>query len=186
MFRTLVTTGTVCLVLLTGCGGNKAQAPVNESDVPDFVLNPPRQQGVLFGTGIAEQQSMQLAKETADLRAKKEIAKVLGQKVSNLMKDFMGQAGLGDGAEVTEFVQSVSKSVTNVDLVGVTIERREYKNNKMYSLARYPLDGEVQKLIKKIVNDELTSREALLSQFRAKQGFEELEKELAKLESTSN
>lgn len=173
-----------CGLLLIGCGGQKTvQVQSNGSDLPDFVLNPPKAAGVLFGVGIAEQASPQLAMETADLRAKKEIAKALSQKVSNLMKDFMGQAGIGTQAEVTEFVQSVTKSITDVELTGCTVEKREVKGGKMYSLAKYPLDASMHTLVNNIVNQSLTSKEALLSEFRAKQGFDALDKELNKLQS---
>jgi hypothetical protein len=170
-------------ILLAGCGGSKTQAPRNTSDVPDFVLNPPKQAGFLFGTGIAEQQSAQLAKETADLRARKEIATVLSSKISSMLKDFLGQAGIGSGAEVTELANSVTRSITDVELVGVTIEKREYINGKMYSLAKYPLDDSMRKIVTASVNNAFSSREALLSQFRAKQGFEELDKELEKMKA---
>ncbi len=171
--------------LLSGCGGGKTQGPGagNTSDMPDFVLNPPKQTGVIFGTGIAEQQSAQLAKETADLRARKEIAAVLSQKVSTMLKDYLGQAGIGTNAEVTELSQSVTRAISDVELVGVTIEKREYINGKMYSLAKYPLDDSMKKLVTDAVNKSLSSKEALLSQFRAKQGFEELDKQLDKMKA---
>lgn len=168
-------------LLFVACGGGNP--PVNESGAPDFVLNPPVEKGVIFGTGMAQKASQQLAKETADLRAKKEIAKVLGEKVSTLMKDFMGESGIGETAEVTEFVQSVTKSVSNVELIGVEIVRRDYIDGTMYSLAKYSLDGEMRKQIESTVTKNLSSRQALLSEFRAKQGFEELDRELKKLES---
>ena len=173
-------------LLLAGCGGSKTQGPgaKNTSDMPDFVLNPPKQVGVLFGTGIAEQQSPQLAKETADLRARKEIGTVLSSKISSMLKDFLGQAGIGTGAEVTELSNSVTRSITEVELIGVTIEKREYINGKMYSLAKYPLDDSMKKLVNEAVNKSLSSKEALLSQFRAKQGFEELDKQLDKMKAT--
>jgi hypothetical protein len=177
----------LCLMaglLVAGCGGSKTGAPAKTSDMPDFVLNPPKQAGVLFGTGIAEQQSPQLAKETADLRARKEIASVLSQKVSTMLKDYLGQAGVGTGAEVTELAQSVTRAISDVELVGVTIEKREYINGKMYSLAKYPLDDSMKKLVNDAVNKSLSSKEALLSQFRAKQGFEELDKQLDKMKAT--
>ena len=181
-----VTMYVVAGLLLAGCGGSKTQGPgpKNTSDMPDFVLNPPKQAGVLFGTGIAEQQSQQLAKETADLRARKEIASVLSQKVSTMLKDYLGQAGVGSNAEVTELAQSVTRAMSDVELVGVTIEKREYINGKMYSLAKYPLDDSMKKLVNDAVNKSLSSKEALLSQFRAKQGFEELDKQLDKMKAS--
>ncbi len=169
------------MFVVIGCGGRKTQTN-QSSDLPDIVLNPPQAPGYIFGTGIAEQRSVQLAKETADLRAKKEVAKVISQKVSSMLKDFMGQSGMGEDAEVTEFVQSVSKALTDLELVGCAIERREYKNGKMYSLAKYPLDEKARQLISGETKKAMTSDEAMLSAFRAKQGFENLDDELQKLE----
>jgi hypothetical protein len=182
MVRNIFCTLVVGMFFFYGCGGKKTTAPQNDSGMPDFVLNPPKEAGFLFGTGIAEQTSPQLAKETADLRAKKEIARVLSEKMSSLMKDYLGQAGIGQEAEVTEFVQSVTKSITDVELIGCAIERREFIAGKMYSLAKFPLDETMRKMIMDVVRKNISSREALLSEFRAKQGFEDLEKELQKLQ----
>ncbi len=175
----LLTLISAAMLTLIGCAGEK---PQNDSDVPDYVLNPPKEAGVIYGTGMAQKANPQMAKEVSDLRAKKEVANVLSQKVSNLMKDFMGESGIGDQAEVTEFTQSITKSVSDVELVGCEIVRRDFINGTMYSLAQYKLDGEMRKLIKSQVEKALTSKQALLSEFRAKQGFEELDKELGKLE----
>jgi hypothetical protein len=171
-------------LLITGCGGSKTGGVKNAADMPDFVLNPPKSTGALFGTGIAEQQSPQLAKETADLRARKEISAVLSTKVSTMLKDYLGQAGIGSTAEVTELSQSVTRAISDVELVGVTIEKREYIKGKMYSLAKYPLDDSMKKIVSDAVNRSLSSKEALLSQFRAKQGFEELDKQLDKMKAS--
>ena len=165
---------------LVACGSSK---PQNDSDVPDFVLNPPKAKGIIYGTGISQQESAQLAKTTADSRARQEIAKVLSTKVSSMLEDFMGQLALGENAEVTESVRSVTRSMTKIELVGVEIEKREFIDGTMYSLAKYNLDGEMRKMIKSQVEKALTSKEALLSQFRAKQGFEALDKELSKLQN---
>jgi hypothetical protein len=180
----LLAAGFLAGFFIIGCGGGKTGGTPKASDMPDFVLNPPKQAGIIFGTGIAEQQSPQLAKETADLRARKEIAAVLSTKVSTMLKDYLGQAGIGSTAEVTELAQSVTRAISDVDLVGVTIEKREYINGKMYSLAKYPLDDSMKKFVNDAVNKSLSSKEALLSQFRAKQGFEELDKQLEKMKAS--
>ena len=171
-------TALMAIFLLSACSSSK---PQNDSDIPDFVLNPPTEKGSLFGTGIADQQSSQLAKETADLRAKKEIAKVLSQKVSNLMKDFMSQIGMGEHPETTEYVQSITKSVTDMELNGVQIVRRDYIKGKMYSLAKFSFDNQAMEMIQKMAEQKMASKNALLSEFRAKKGFEELNAELEKL-----
>lgn len=171
-------------LMFLGCGGAKqAEPPKDESGMPAFVLNPPSAPGKLYGTGIAKKASPQLAKDIADLNAKTEIAKILGQKVSNLTKQFMQESGINT-PEVTEFSQSVTKSVTDQNLVGVIVEKREFVNGTMYSLAVLNLtDPTVKDFIKAQVTNSLTSKEALLSEFRAKQGFENLDKELDKLQN---
>ncbi|MFP4521572.1 MAG: hypothetical protein ACLFQK_05450 [Fibrobacterota bacterium] len=166
---------------LTGCGGSASKK--GETEMPDFVLNPPQEEGALYGSGVSEQSSEQLAKETADARACKEIAATVGTRVSSVLKDFMGQAGISDtGAEITEFVQSVTKSLTDIELTGCSVVKREQANGKLYSLAKYPLDPKAREMIKGVVKENLSSREALLSSFRAQKGFEELEKELQNLQ----
>jgi hypothetical protein len=175
----------LALVMFVGCGGAKQAAPKDESGMPAFVLNPPSAPGKLYGTGIAKKQSPQLAKEIADLNAKKELASVLGTKVSTLTKQFMGESG-STSPEVTEFSQSITKAITDQNLVGVVIEKREFINGTMYSLAILDLtNSQVKDFIKAQVTNSLTSKEALLSEFRAKQGFEQLDKELDKLENNS-
>ncbi len=180
MKRLIALCGSIAvLTAMTGCGGSKTQG--GGEALPDFVLNPPKEQGYLFGSGMAEKASPQLAKEVADLRAKKEIAKILGQKISTLMKDFMGESGIGDSAEVTEFTNSVTKAITDIDLVGAEIIKREFEGGIMYALAKYPLDSRARDLIKGVVKKQLSSDDAMMSAFRAKQGFDELDKELEKL-----
>lgn len=180
-FLTLTIIGLSLMFL--GCGGAKQAAPKDESGMPAFVLNPPSAPGKIYGTGIAKKQSPQLAKEIADLNAKKEVAAVLGTKVSTLTKQFMGESGASN-PEVTEFSQSITKAITDQNLVGVVITERQFVNGTMYSLAVLDLTSQqVKDYVKQQVTNSLTSKEALLSEFRAKQGFEQLDKELDKLEN---
>ena len=173
----------IASMMFMNCGGAKQAAPKDESGMPAFVLNPPSSPGKLYGTGIAKKSSPQLAKDIADLNAKTEIAKVLGQKISNLTKQFMGESGASN-PEVTEFSQSITKSITDQNLVGVVIEKREFVNGTMYSLAILDMTNQqVKDYVKQQVTNALTSKEALLSEFRAKQGFEQLDKELDKLQN---
>ena len=58
--------------LVVGCGGSKTTKGANDAGLPDWVMNPVKEAGYLFGAGIAEQSSPQLAIETADLRAKRD------------------------------------------------------------------------------------------------------------------
>ncbi|MBL8025846.1 MAG: hypothetical protein JNL74_05515 [Fibrobacteres bacterium] len=180
----VVTAAVLALALIVAnCGKQEMAPPKDESGMPAFVLNPPSEPGKLFGTGIAKKASPQLAKDIADLNAKTEIAKILGQKISNMTKQFMQEAGI-NSPEAIEFSQSVTKSVTDQNLVGVVIDKREFIGGTMYSLAVLNLtDPAVKEFVKDQVNKTMASKEALYSEFKAKQGFEALDTELGKLQN---
>lgn len=126
----LVVAGTV---LFTGCG------PKPNTGVPDFMLNPPKEAGRFFGAAEAEKQTLQMAKDIADSRACREVARQLGQRVQEIVKDFQEQAGQGANSEYLEFSQSVGKTIVDMNLAGCSITKRELREGegsvKVYSLA---------------------------------------------------
>ncbi len=166
------------VVCVGGCGGSKE---ISKGNAPEWFLNPPKAADKLYGIGSAQKQSLQLAKEISETRAKKEIAQALSQKVQNLMKDFMSEAGVGEMAEATEFTQSITKTITDVELEGCTIEKREIIDGNVWSLAVWPIDDASRSFLKDKINAELKRREALYNEIQAKKGFEDLDKEIAKL-----
>lgn len=166
------------LGLVMGCGGSKQ---ISKNSGPEWFLNPPKAADKLYGVGSAQKQSLQLAKEISETRAKKEIAQALSQKVQNLMKDFMSESGVGEMAEATEFTQSITKTITDIDLEGCTIEKREIIDGTVWSLAVWPIDDASRSFLKDKINAELKRKESLYNELQAKKGFEDLDKELAKL-----
>ena len=127
-------------IVFTGCG---PKPPA----VPDFMLNPPKAQGTIYGSAEAEKQTLQLAKDVADNRACREVARQLGQKVQEIVKDFQEQSGKGSQSEALEFSQVVGKTVVDMNLAGCTIEKRDYREGdgivKVYSLARLDAEGAI-------------------------------------------
>jgi hypothetical protein len=168
-------------LLLSGCAGSKTGPSLKDAGIPDFIQNPPQQNGALFGTGIASLQSIQVARETADLRARKEIASALSGKVANVLSDYLDQAGIGSKAEVEDLAKSIARALADADLSGLRIEKREPFKGRIYSLARYPLDDSMKKLVSRTLSRELSSRKTLLAQFQEKQAFDELDRELDKI-----
>ena len=168
-------------LLLAGCGGSKTISTSKNADMPDFVLNPPKENGALFGTGTAELKTLQLAKEIADFRACKEITSALSFKVTMMLKIYLDQAGIGSKSEVKELAKLVDRALTDIELTGVSIEKRELANGKIYSLAKYPLDDSMKKLVNEAISKSLLSNVDLLSQFQEKRGFIELDEQLEKM-----
>lgn len=165
-------------LFLLGCGGSST---ISKSNAPEWFLNPPKAADKLYGIGSAQKQNIQLAKEISETRAKKEIAQALSQKVQNLMKDFMSESGIGETAEATEFTQSITKTITDINLEGCTIEKREIIEGTVWTLAIWPINDASRSFLKDKISAELKRREALYNELQAKKGFEDLDKELAKL-----
>jgi hypothetical protein len=170
--------GCVSVVMLMGCGGSQK---ATKGSVPEWFLNPPKSADKLYGVGKGEKQNIQLAKEISETRAKKEIAQALSVKIQNLTKDFMSESGIGETAEATEFTQSITKTITDIQLEGCTIEKREIIDGAVWTLAIWPIDDAGRSFLKDKINAELKRREALYNQLQAKQGFEDLDKEIDKL-----
>ncbi len=133
MKRKILLVSLVGSLALTSCG------PKPATGVPDFLLNPPKESGKFFGAAEAEKQTLQMAKDIADSRACREVARQLGQRVQEMVKDFQEQAGQGANSEYLEFSQSVGKTLVDMNLAGCSIQKRELREGagtyKVYSLA---------------------------------------------------
>lgn len=133
MKRKIVLASLAGVLALSGCG------PKPATGVPDFLLNPPKEPGRFFGAAEAEKQTLQMAKDIADSRACREVARQLGQRVQEIVKDFQEQSGKGANSEYLEFSQSVGKTIVDMNLAGCSITKREMREGdgvvKVYSLA---------------------------------------------------
>ncbi|RKY57426.1 MAG: hypothetical protein DRP96_09990 [Candidatus Neomarinimicrobiota bacterium] len=165
--------------MLMNCGG-KPKAKMN--NIPEWYLNPPKAEDAIYEAGDAAKQSMGLAKEAADARARDAISRTIEVKVSNMLKNFMQESGIGEDAEALEFTSSVSKQVSNNVLRGARIVKREMKTEgsmyHAYSLAEYNLNSLIQETL-----NEAKKQKALYNEAKANLSFEDLEKEIQKLEA---
>lgn len=151
--------------LFVGCG---PKPPA----VPDFMLNPPHEAGRIYGSAEAEKQTLQLAKDIADNRACREVARQLGMKVQEIVKDFQEQSGKGAQSEALEFSQVVGKTIVDMNLAGCTVEKRELREGdgtvKVYSLAKLDAEGALAAARSAIMANK--------SKAAAQTAFEELDK----------
>lgn len=170
--RYLTTVIIAAAFLFGGCGGSASMS--GDEYAPDWELNPGNYKESKFtviGSGSAKKQSRELAKKTADHRAKVAVVSKLQTKVSGLVKDFLSEAGEGGEGETAELSQSITKEVFSKTLEGVEIVKREYKNGTFYVLAKYEFDP-------RKTAELLKHQNAMKSRLEAQKGFEGLEKEL--------
>lgn len=93
-----------------------------KTGLPDWVLSPPTSDDKIYAVGIAQKKNLQLAMTAAQNRARDELARSIRVKVSSLVTDFMEETTTGKKSQITEFSQSVSKSVTSLFLQNSIVE----------------------------------------------------------------
>ncbi|MBU4446658.1 LPP20 family lipoprotein [bacterium] len=166
------------VLMMVNCGGGKP--PAKMDDIPKWYLNPPQTEDAIYEAGDAAKQSMALAKEAADARARDAIARTLEVKVSNMLKNFMQESGIGEDAEALEFTSSVSKQIVNSVLQGARVVKREMKTEgssyHAYSLVEYNLNSLIQETQK-----AARQKKSLYNEAKAKMSFDELDKEISKM-----
>lgn len=191
----LFTFATFLLSVLVACGGSgetteTTTAPTRKkrADVPAWFLMPPQTEDAIYSVGYAKKQNMQLALTTAANRARDELSRVLGVKVSNMVKDFMEEGTVGSDSEKTgqtiEFSSSVSKSITSNSMSLTQISQQE-----LYELDNGYFEGFV--LIKLAITDMsskidevMKNNAAAFAKLAANKSFDELDKELKSLKGT--
>ncbi len=162
-------------IILTSCGGPKSSSGSTEAgsfaDAPKWFMKPPTSSDMIYAVGAAKKQNPSLALNAATQRARDEIARSVTVKVQNMMKDFMQESGVGENAQALEFTESVSKQVADVSLTGsVRTKTATGKDGTIYVLVEYSLDGARQAAL-----TEANKQEALYNEFKADQGFKDLE-----------
>jgi hypothetical protein len=166
-----------------------APTPEEAQCIPDWTVNPPSAEDGVYGSGLAKMNQPAMSKTSADQRARQEVVMAIEVKVQAMVKDFMQQSGIGDASQSLQFAQSVSKGISSHVLHGCKIVKRKVcQDGTWHSLALWPI-GNANEL-KKEINDrakkEAQHKEALYNEFKAKNGFAELQKELDKLDFTEN
>tara|TARA_Y100001935_G_scaffold254655_1_gene264413 strand:+ start:287 stop:901 length:615 start_codon:yes stop_codon:yes gene_type:complete len=170
------------LMLIIGCAGTKT---ISKSDVPDWYLNPPKYEGLFVGVGDALRPQMSLSKKVATNRARVEISEAVATEVKSVLKDYMQASGIGSEASALEFTESVSKSLSNKVLNGSTIEKTEIKDGRVFVMVTYDIN-EVRTIAKETARNAAKKEEALYNEFKARQGFESLDKEFDEMESATS
>ncbi len=170
------------LVLMTGCAtsgrdtgqapGGTAQSVKARRDLPDWFMNPPVSQDVIYGLGMAKLSSDSLSRDTAIARARKDIAVQVSSRVQTAMTDYAQQAGAEGKSQTINFVESITKQVANVNLKN-TITEKVYpaEDGNWFAMVSYPknqAEEEVAAIFKR-------NEEAAFAEFKADEALKMLD-----------
>lgn len=182
------------IALLVNCGGGGEEKKDNKkgskkrADVPSWFLAPPYAEDALYAVGYSKKDNLQLALTTATNRARDELSRTINVKVANMIKDFIEEGSVGGSkdkvGQVTEFSQTVSKSITENALSMTRIDKQElyeledgsYEAFVLVKLSLADLSVKVDQIMK--------NNAAAYAKLQANKAFEDLNKELKSMKGT--
>lgn len=165
------------IVVFVGCASPPppAPAPAPTSDLPDFYLNPPIADDALYGVGSGRASTLELARERANAAALRDIARQVETTVQTALTEYTQEAGVDGNVQVVEFVEQISRQITDTVLRGaVPQERAVDSEGRMYELVVYSKDSLLEAAEEAFQRNE----DAAFAQFQAQQALEFLDSQL--------
>lgn len=154
----------------------------NEVNYPDwYTKESDKNKEGIYAVGSEYSRDFQFSVDKAMLSAKRELASNFSSYISMMMKDFTSESG-GSGDVVNADIDRTTKLiVTRINLVGV--QRTNFKvvheanGYRSFVRLRYSTDES-----NKLLMAEIRKNQQLQARFRASKAFQELEKEVDKIE----
>ena len=142
---------------------------------PEWFLNPPKEEKVLFASSSAVSADMQLSLEKAVLNAQHALASQLSNAVSGKMKSFALERGVSDLDSISSETEKVIREqVSEVNLGGYVREKTEIVESpdgyRAFVLLSYRLDDKMRRFRGK----SNTASKPVIDD-RAKKAFSDLE-----------
>lgn len=182
-------------VLLTGCGGDTKPDPTpiavpdcvfpDATDVaaPGWICDEPVAGVVVSAVGSAQKSAAghSFMKQMAATDARVQLAQNVKTHVSNMVKQFAETTGAADQQTVDMVNSSVSKQITDEDIVGSRVYKsRTSPNGTLYVLVGIdPANAEA--ITEAALRTSMKNDQAQWQQFRSQKNHEELAEEISKM-----
>lgn len=153
--------------------------------MPEWFLNVPHAEDAKYGTGQATKNVASAAQRSADVRAKQAISEQVQSFVKSFVKVYLSEVEVGDEAEITALITNSVIVISKSELQGARVVKREVVKDTWYTLMIYPNEKAIS-LITNTVAEELQKEESMYNLFRAKQNFDEMEKEIEEAYKANN
>ena len=150
------------------------------SDIPDWCLNMPSSNSALYACGDGNSLNLSMARTSANLSAKRQLADMIDSEVSSRMEDFLSSVGTGSNEQIKQESKIITKNVIKeAKLSGYKQVQAEAQNigskYHIYILLEYPIGQANQALV-----NQIKQNEALSTQEAADDALAELEAEINK------
>lgn len=159
--------------LLASCASNDSQPPTSE--LPDWYLNPPTAEDAIYGVGSAKMSTLDSSRRMALSRARNDIAFQMNAAIESAIIDYAQEAGADGNNQVVNFVENISRQVTETTLQGTQTEEIERgPDGTIYALISYPKNGFTQAASEAFSRNE----DAAFAEFKADQALQYLDSQL--------
>lgn len=171
------------LTFLGGCASTKDVMEDEFEDAPSWVLDggsSVEEGAAAVGSAKISKAGMNFTRTEALAYGRDELAKQLGVKVKNMVKNFTQTTGIGDDETVDKVSSQVSTQVTKETISGSRQKEMWISPSKdLYVLVF--IDNETLKTaVKNSVQTSMKNEAALWQQFQAKKAYDDLDKEIEK------
>ena len=184
------------VLLVSGCAqksesmvsqGAPAQISLEFDGAPAWVMDP-AVEGAMCALGSAKigPAGIGFATTEATGNGRDDLARQIQVNVSNMLKNFTQQTGVGDQAVVDKVVANVSKQLAKQDLSGSKATKKWIsKTGTLWVLVVMQDPSKATAAIKDAVKTSFKNDQALWQQFQAKKAQDELDASLDKLDAKS-
>ncbi|MFP4637526.1 MAG: LPP20 family lipoprotein [Spirochaetaceae bacterium] len=150
-------------------------APAEQAGAPDWYLNPPTAEDALYGVGSAKMSSLDTSRRMAMSRAREDIAFQMNASIEAAIVDYAQESGVDDNNQVINFVENISRQVTETTLEGTTPEEvSQGPDGTIYALMSFPKENYRQATGEAFQRNE----DAAFAEFKAEQALDYLDRQL--------
>ena len=197
MKKILIYSTASIILFLTGCASTapvpaaaastdyttstKPAKPTVPADVPNWFMETPSEDDqYYYATAVSDMRSMGNAINRAIQDGQRQLSESIKANVQSMVKNYTQEAGVNETANVIEFYESVSKTVSDNVIAGlITLKKYPYEKPGGGYKA-YVLVGIQKDAVQNEVLSQIQTEESMYAEFKASQAFQALEAEVNK------
>jgi hypothetical protein len=118
----------VVVIGIVACAGDTSETGAEMSkedidEIPEWVMNMEVAGDAMYGIGYAKMSNLNTSRTTALARARTDVSFQIKSTIQAMMTDYQQEAGVDDDSQTINFVESISKQLTNNVLSGLTPDK---------------------------------------------------------------
>lgn len=170
-------------LILSACSSSEKALPdVSSVDLPAWFVNPPEDPNYVFVPRTATSRNLQTAINQATTDARGEIQRVIEVRVEAMQKNFTEEVGVDEDATFRQMFEEVTRTVAAGAQSGSTVREQKIEQDgnlyRAYVLMEYPVGAANRQLM-----EQMKEREEMYTRFRQSQSFQELERQVERMEN---